>query len=363
MAFRPRASDPANAGGPGGTPSRIALDHPIPLPRILDQARDWLKRLFRREPVPGRWLDGSAWSVHGWIGFRPWILPRRRYRLYVPRGHRRWQRASLIVLIHGCKQTADELARGARIAALADDKGVLVLMPDQADGANPYRCWNWFDARTSRGLGEAAIVAAMIAKVRRRWRVDDRVLVAGMSAGAALAAVLGIHHRDVVGAVATHSGIASGAAASAFSALTVMRRGPETDVADIAREAARAQRAGHPVRLLALQGMADDVVAPRHACALVRQFLAANGVDVPAGAVTSIPAADRDTRDVSTLPYVVRTREWHRDGKPLVRLVETESLGHAWGGGDGAMAFNDARAPDATALVGVWLDDAFPAQR
>jgi poly(3-hydroxybutyrate) depolymerase len=109
--------------------------------------------------------------------------------------------------------------------------------------------------------------------------------------------------------------------------------------------------------------MADDVVAPRHACALVRQFLAANGVDVPAGAVTSIPAADRDTRDVSTLPYVVRTREWHRDGKPLVRLVETGSLGHAWGGGDAAIAFNDARAPDATAQVGDWLDDAFPAQR
>ena len=320
-----------------------------------------LGRWFRREPRPGRWIDGAAWSIHGWIGFRPWMLPRRRYRLYVPRGHRRLRRAPLIVLVHGCKQTPDEFARGSRIEALADDKVALLLMPDQSDAANPYRCWNWFDPRTAHGKGEAAIVAAMIGKVVRRYRVDrERVLVAGISAGAALAAILGIHHRDRVRAVATLAGIACGAASSAFTALTVMRRGPETDIADIARESALVQRATQAVPLLAIQGMADDVVAPRHACALVRQFLAANGLAVPAGAVTTLPDATRDTRDVATLPYVVRTREWDREDRTIARLVEIESLGHAWSGGDASIKFNDARAPDATALVGRWLEELAP---
>jgi poly(hydroxyalkanoate) depolymerase family esterase len=320
----------------------------------------WLARLrtlFRREPAPGRWTEGAAWSWHGWIGFRPWTLPRRPLRLYRPRGHSRWKRAPLIVLLHGCKQTADDIARGTRIAALADAQGALVLCPEQVDGANPYRCWNWFDPRTASGKGEAAIVAAMIRKVRRAHRVDaDRVLVAGMSAGAALAAVVGLHHRDHVSSVFTHAGIASGAALSAFTALTVMRRGPETDIAVIARQAVR-EASPRVVTLCVVQGLADDVVAPRHAAALGRQYLAASGSDVPAGSETTLPPADFDARDLSSLPYAVREREWRRDGKPVVRLVEIDNLGHAWGGGDDALPFNDARAPDVTAMLGKWLED------
>ena len=117
------------------------------------------------------------------------VWPRRAYRLYVP-ATAAARDAPLIVLIHGCRQTAEDLARGTRIAALADALGALVLMPHQKDGANPERCWNWFDGPTAAGRGEAAIVAAMIRKVRRRHQVDPaRVCVAGMSAGAALAAV------------------------------------------------------------------------------------------------------------------------------------------------------------------------------
>jgi poly(hydroxyalkanoate) depolymerase family esterase len=329
------------------------------VPDFLATARAWLSRLFRREPAPGRWTDGAAFSYHGWIGFRPWLWPRRHYRLYLPRGHGRFRRAPLIVLLHGCHQTPDDFAEGTRIATLADALGALVLMPAQSDAANPYRCWNWFDARTAAGKGEAAIVAKMIGKVSRRHRIDRaRVLVAGLSAGGALAATLGLHHRQRVRAVLTHSGLASGAAASAFTALTVMRRGPETDIAELAREAVRATAPGSIVPLLAVQGMADDLVAPRHACALARQYLAANGVDVPAGAVTTLPAADRDVRDTTALPYVTRTREWRRDGRTLVRLVEIESLGHGWSGGVGAPPFYDARGPDATALAGEWLVEA-----
>ena len=324
------------------------------MPNFFTRWIDRLRRLFRREPAPGRWVEGSTFSFAGIVGLHPFVVPRRSFRLYVPRGYSRRPLAPLLVLLHGCKQTAEELAQGTRIAAWADENRVLVLMPQQAQGANPYGCWNWFDLRTAAGSGEAAIVAKMIGKVAARWRADpERVVVSGMSAGAALAAILGVRHPDVVRGVATHSGIACGAAASPYTALSVMKRGPETDVAALARRARGSRDLRVP--LLVVHGALDDVVAPRNAEALARQYLALNGIDVPQGSDTALPPPFVDTRDATRLPHVMRTREWHRDGVPVVRLVDVEALGHAWAGGDAAVPFNDPLAPDATALVGRWV--------
>src|SRR6266508_1140080 len=165
-------------------------------------------RLFRREPSPGRWVYGKKGA---WSGFLA-LLP----------------------------------------------------MPRQKDAANSYRCWNWFDAATVNGHGEAAIVAAMIRSVRRWYRADpQRIIVVGMSAGGALAAVMGLRAPDLVRAVVVHSGIACGAAASAFTAIGVMQRGPETDVEAIA---AQARGVDSPrVPLLAIHGESDNVVNIRNA--------------------------------------------------------------------------------------------------
>jgi poly(hydroxyalkanoate) depolymerase family esterase len=308
-------------------------------------------------PAPfGRWVKGGAFSIHGVIGTQPLLIPRRRFRLYVPRGWTKRTPAPLLALIHGCQQTAEEFATGTRIEAVADRVGALVLMPRQKRTANPLRCWNWFDRRTAEGKGEAAIVAAMLRKVLRRYRADPvRVVAAGISSGAGLAAILGVRCPGLVRGVVAHSGIACGAADSAFTALGVMRRGPETDVAAIARQARRASGTDALVRLLVVQGRADAIVASRNAEALARQYLALNGVDVSGGAATTLPTPDRDERDATNLERVVRTREWLRDGRPLVRLVEVEGLSHAWSGGDAALPFNDGAAPDATAMLAAWL--------
>lgn len=320
----------------------------------LARLSSWLRALFRREPPPGRWVEDTAFAFAGFIGFRPWVLPRRNYRLYVPRGYTRWRRAPLLVMIHGCRQTATELAQGSRIAALADAQGALILMPDQSDAANPYRCWNWFDARTVAGKGEAAIVAKMIRNVAASWRADPaRIVVAGMSAGAALAAILGLRYPGLVRSVVTHSGIACGAAASVLTVLPVMKRGPETDVAKIAQDARASADISIP--LLAIQGSFDEVVTPRHADAIARQYLVLNGVAVPDGGATTLPPADFEAHDATTMPHATRTREWRREGRPVVRLVEIELLGHAWSGGDASLPFNDAAPPDATAMIGDWL--------
>ncbi len=316
-------------------------------------------RFFRRAPAPGRWISGAKFSWRGWLTTLPWIWPRRRYLLYLPAGWSRWRRAPLMVLCHGCKQTPEEFAQGTRIAALADREGWLVLMPRQKDSANAWRCWNWFDGATAKGRGEAAIVVAMVRSVRRWRRADPaRVIAVGMSAGGALAAVLGLRAAGVVRATVVHSGLACGAAASAFTAIGVMQRGPETDVEAIA-ESARAANAS-AVPLLAIHGEADTVVAQSNAVALVRQYLRFNGhpaVPTPMRPATSLPHPDAERHEMHG-GRMTTTREWSRDGRLVVRYVSIAGLGHAWSGGDDALPFNDAFGPDATALVADFLSAA-----
>lgn len=317
---------------------------------------EWLGRRTGRPAPTGRWLDGRAFAWRGLIGFRPWVFPSRGYRLYVPGSWRRSAGAPLLVLLHGCRQASEEFARGTRIEAAAERAGVLVLMPDQKDTANPYRCWNWFDRRTAAGKGEAAVVATMIRKVARRFRADRaRIVVGGMSSGAALATVLGVRFPRLVRGVFAHSGLACGAASSAFMALTVMRRGPDTDVAEIARKARRAAGGDVRVPITIVQGDDDDVVARLNAEALARQYLALNRIDVPDGANSTLPEPDETTLDTPHATRSVRARLWRRDGRTLVRVVDIAGLGHAWSGGDGALPFNHSAPPDATAMMLDWV--------
>jgi poly(3-hydroxybutyrate) depolymerase len=140
-----------------------------------------------------------------------------------------------------------------------------------------------------------------------------------------------------------------------------MHRGPQTDVEAIGTQA----RAGAtlPVPLLAIHGASDSVIAPVNAIALVRQYLRFNGhpaanAELASSAELPRPDSGRtertaDDRDVTTL-------EWRIGDRLIVRYVVIAGLGHAWSGGDEALPFNDARAPDASALLSEFLRDALP---
>jgi poly(hydroxyalkanoate) depolymerase family esterase len=322
--------------------------------RLLARLRDFIRRLFGRAPEPGRFESGTRGALRGWLASAPLVMPRRDYLVYVPRGHSRWRRAPLLLLLHGCRQTPEEIAAATRITATADELGWLVLLPRQKESANPWRCWNWFDSRTAAGNGESAILLAQLDAVRSTYRADaERVVVAGMSAGGALAAALALQHANVVRGVFVHSGLACGAASAPVTAMNVMRRGPDTDVEAIARDARR--RADQPLRLplCVVHGDSDDVVAPLNAAALVRQYLRLN--DHPslareATAEDGLPPPDRESRE--TLEgRVVHTRDWCDASRLVVRYVSVAGLGHAWSGGDAAYPYNDAAPPPATEIL------------
>lgn len=302
------------------------------------------------EPAPiaaAHTLQGTARSSDG--ATAPWLLlpPERAYRLYVPPRAADAGAMPLVMMVHGCRETAEEFERGTRMNVIAAREGFAVLYPDQATFANIRRCWNWFEPNTAAGHGECAILLEMINRARDELAIDaTRVCVAGMSSGGALAGLLAYHHPEVFAAAAVHSGLPPMMPASAAAAISAMEKGVRVDAEALA-DAYWNTHEVLPPALLVLHGDDDARVTERNATSLVRLW---------ERLYESAPLArelDRETRDVAAdgqaRPYT-RT-DLLRDGRIVIRGVRIHGLAHAWSGGDAELPFNDARGPDASAMI------------
>lgn len=297
--------------------------------------------------ISAQTFEGSARSENG--ATSPWLLlpPERNYRLYVPAHAQDLQALPLVVMIHGCKETADEFAQGTRMNAIADREGFAVLYPDQASFANMRRCWNWFEPNTAAGFGECAIILEMIREAFKRTSIDSqRVYVAGMSSGAALAGLLGYHHPDVFAAVAVHSGLPPMNPPSAAAALSAMEKGVRVD-AEMLADAYWNTHAVLPPTLLVVHGDADSRVTEKNATSMTKLW---------EKLFESAPQAHPLVREDKDVPSTETARsyaqiDWLNDGRIVIRGVRIHGLAHAWSGGDPAFAYNDAKGPDASAMI------------
>lgn len=283
----------------------------------------------------------------------------RRYVLYLPKGFAAGQRHAMIVMLHGCTQDAADVARGTRMDEAADRVGFLVLYPEQPDSANPRRCWNWFDAaHHRRGAGEPASIADLAVQIAERYAVDaDRVFIAGMSAGAAMASLVAAAYPDRFAGLALHSGLAFGVATSVAEAVAAMG-GTSGDPRRLARAALDAMgERRRPVPVIVLQGTADNVVRASNAAVAAEQWFLTDllarlgGGELPAagygslGSVTTAPPREVGGR----LCTVSRFAD--ASGRTLVEEWLIDGLGHAWSGGSVAGTFTEPNAPDATAEI------------
>jgi poly(hydroxyalkanoate) depolymerase family esterase len=304
------------------------------------------KWLFRRPR--GRWISGATRDPDGRLMYAPWARPSRDYQLFAPRRREGAAPQPLVVMLHGCKQRPRVFAAGTRMNRLAAREGFLVLYPAQGWSANPLRCWNWFDPAVLRGQGEAAIVVAMIREIASQHAIDpQRIYVAGMSSGGALATVLANRYGALFAACASHSGIMFRGAASVWSASHAMTDGsaasPENTITGVSRPG-RARRDFVPT--LVIQGDADDTVHPANAEQIEAQSLAAYSQAFPDNDTVTTRASEQSSagRRYVVQEHVVR-------GRVIVCRIVVEGLGHAWSGGDARYPFNDAVGPDATSMI------------
>jgi poly(hydroxyalkanoate) depolymerase family esterase len=264
----------------------------------------------------------------------------RAYKLYVPSTYdlQSDARVPLVVMLHGCTQSADDFAAGTRMNALAEQQGFLVAYPEQAANANGSRCWNWFrPADQQRGNGEPALIAGITREIASAWRVDEgQIYIAGLSAGAAMAIILATTYPELYAAVGAHSGLPYASAHDVPSAFAAMKSGGAFDSS--ARDTT--SRQASPMPTIVFHGDADKTVAAANGKAIVDQAIRNMSEQAHLSTTTEKATAGR---------AYSRTVYAASSGKPLAEHWQIRDGGHAWSGGSADGSYADIRGPDASA--------------
>jgi poly(hydroxyalkanoate) depolymerase family esterase len=298
--------DRAGAGGMKGF-KMPSFDMPGGMGGVVSPAPD----------LPGQFVDGNYTNAAG----------SRAYKLYIPSGYQ-GEPVPLVVMLHGCTQDPDDFARGTQMNLLAEELHCLVVYPAQSQQANASRCWNWFSAvDQQRGQGEPSIIAGITETVMHNHAVDkSRVYVAGLSAGGAMATIMGTLYPDLYAAVGVHSGLPFASAHDLPSALAAMKG-----------NFGRAAGGAKPIPIIVFHGDQDTTVHPANGDELIRQGAhgVARGKQVEPGRV---PDGHHYTR-------TVHQRD---DGTPHAEQWLIHGAGHAWSGGSAHGSYTDGKGPDAS---------------
>lgn len=270
------------------------------------------------EPLPGTFTDGSFTNPAG----------TRSYKLYVPSSYT-GEPAPLLVMLHGCTQDPVDFATGTQMNQLAEEMGCLVVYPAQSAQANAQRCWNWFNAvDQQRDQGEPSIIAGITRSIMEKHAVDpDQVYVAGLSAGGAMATIMGTLYPDLYAAVGVHSGLPFASAHDLPSALAAMK-------GNFGRQTA----ADSTVPIIVFHGDRDTTVHPANGDELVKRGARHASSDEIVIEPGKVPDGHAYTRTVH-----------HRaDGTPQVEQWLIHGAGHAWSGGSHRGSYTDGKGPDAS---------------
>jgi poly(hydroxyalkanoate) depolymerase family esterase len=312
-----------------------------PLGEVLRTLTDGRKRLGLEGKLPGLHLPARAPDLPLPEGaafhdrHHACAAGARRYRLYVPTSAGDGLQG-LVVMLHGCTQNPEDFAAGTGMNALAEEHRLLVAYPAQTNGDNTMACWNWFrPGDQMRGEGEPAIIAGLTESLRDEFDIGrDRIFVAGLSAGGAMAAIMAETYPDLYAGVGIHSGLAYGSANDVMSAFAAMqgraavqrRPGPKADAAE-----------GAP-RVIVFHGSADATVHPSNADRIVAGLRGA-----PAQTERSEHPGDGTSRGHA------RTVARRADGAAAYESWIVDGAPHAWFGGNPAGSYTDPQGPNASA--------------
>lgn len=338
-------------GGPGqaapsagprtieGVAETVADDHAAGTATVFDQLGRLKERFGHGMPdlgTFGRHRTASAMPLPDGARFLAMNCTTpagsRAYKLYVPSSYAD-RPMPLVVMLHGCTQSADDFAAGTRMNHLAEEHGFLVVYPEQSATANGQRCWNWFNpGDQKRGAGEPHLITEIVRQVMADYRVDpDRVYAAGLSAGGAAAAVLAAAYPDLFAAVGVHSGLACGVASDVGSAFAAMRGDRQVSAPS---KVAKAE-----VPIIVFHGDSDHTVHARNGEQVIEQAKpGGTGRWTTPSEAGQVPGGHR----------YVRTRYVDEDGVTRHEHWVVHGAGHAWQGGSPQGSYTDPQGPDAS---------------
>ncbi len=253
----------------------------------------------------------------------------RDYKLYVP-PHAGDRPMPLVVMLHGCTQDADDFAAGTAMNEAAREQGFYVLYPIQPRQSNPQKCWNWFKHNhQQQGRGEPEILAGMTRAAMQAHAIDSqRVYVAGLSAGGAMAAILASAYPELYAAACVHSGLAPGVASDLPSALSAMKGKGTPPIV----------QAGSGVPTIVFHGDRDTTVHPINAEGVIKASVGATAQPITQR-MPGIGAKRNSTKYLYS----------NAAGDVIAERWVIHGAGHAWSGGTDQGSYTDGTGPDATA--------------
>ena len=240
------------------------------------------------------------------------------YSLYLPK-NRPHKHLPLLVMIHGCGQSANSFAAGSRFNEYAERYGFAVLYPYQNNFRNMNNCWHWFNVNGRHSLEEKNSVVQIVSALLHSCEFLDpeRVYLGGISSGAALAGVIAMDYSYLFAGLALHSCPMFLEARNAATAIRIMKDGYSNDINDLPVPISYVE---NPLPVMIIHGEKDDYVNPINASQLQRWFTQLNR---KAARILSERA------------------------KP-VRVKIVSGLWHGWSNGDPEIRYNEASDYDAS---------------
>jgi poly(hydroxyalkanoate) depolymerase family esterase len=255
----------------------------------------------------------------------------------------------LVVALHGCTQDAEKFRKLTRLDELAATKGFIVVFPEQRKSANQMNCWNWFKGEhMTRGAGEPSLIAGLTNKMQQSYTIDPhRIYAAGLSAGGAMAAVMGATYPDLYAAIGVGSGCEYGGTAACAGYHS-------TDPEQAGQQAYKAMGSYHRmVPFIVFHGDQDKTVPPVNADQLVRAEQVADDLCDDGAKNGSVPAAPVSTTDGAVQGGRSYTTKYYSDGHghELAQFWMVHGMSHAWSGGNPAEQYADPAGPNESALM------------
>jgi poly(hydroxyalkanoate) depolymerase family esterase len=225
---------------------------------------------------------------------------------------------ALVVVLHGCGQTATAYDFGTGWSTLAKRYGFALLMPEQQGSNNANTCFNWFNpGDVARGRGEAASIRQMVARMVADHKIDPRrIYITGLSAGGAMTSVMLAVYPEVFAGGAIIAGLPFGIASNVREALGGMMQStsrPAGKLGDLVRKASKHK--GPWPKVSVWHGTADRTVNPGNANEIVKQWLDVHG----------LPSAPMSAVDVDGQPREVW---WNADGETVVESYTITDMAH-----------------------------------
>jgi len=291
-------------------------------------------------------LPWQQFLYNGPAGSRP-------YFVYTPENYQDGTAVPLIVMLHGCAQTPVDFAIGTQMNQLAEQYNFIVAYPQQTSAYNAALCWNWFDpANQFRGSGEPAIIAGIVQEIEshtERWTIDrHRIYVTGISAGGAMAVILGATYPDIFAAIGVHSGAEYRATISPLNVGEVLLQGGPDPVQQGQVAFAAMGSFARIVPTIVFHGTDDAVARPINGNQVVQQCMETDSLVSRGTYQADFNAPSNTINGQVPAGHSYTVYQWNdNNGNEIQEYWLVNGLGHVWSGGNPG-DFSDPQGPSAS---------------